>query len=510
MDDDLLIFTEDDLPSTDTNNCWNLLIIDDEPEVHSVTRLALDGIDFLGKKLNMVSANSAAQAKEILSGPDKFAMALVDVVMETDHAGLELVRWIREELQDDNIRLVLRTGQPGEAPEREIITDYDINDYKEKTELTANKLYTLTYTCLRAYRDITDLYQNKLGLEAIIQSSNKIFAHQSLADFTQGALLQLCALLHIDAGAMYSNIDCLAAADGEMGSKVLAATGRFVNFLDQPLDKVINELGETKIKELYQAGGQYFGEDYFIGVYDSHLGRNNLLYLQGIKVTNTLDRHLVEIFGNNIGVAFNNQAMFAELVSTQREIVYRISDSIESRSTKITKHGQRMALTCQYLAKALGMSNRQVEMMYKAAPLHDIGKLFVPDDILTKPDKLTNDELAVMQNHAKDGFDLLASPDLELLNVAAIISAEHHENWDGSGYPDGKKGHDIHLYGRIAAVADVFDSLMNSLRYKSAWPLEQTLTFFKEMSGKKFDPQLVELIIEHQDDLMRIQHANQN
>ena len=130
-------------------------------------------------------------------------MAIIDVVMETDKAGLELISWIREEHNDHHIRLVLRTGQPGQAPEKEVIANYDINDYKEKTELTSTKLFILTFACIRAYRDIKALYDNKKGLERVINSSNKIFAHQSIEGFAQGVLEQLCALSHIDSGAFF-------------------------------------------------------------------------------------------------------------------------------------------------------------------------------------------------------------------------------------------------------------------------------------------------------------------
>jgi len=507
---ELLVFSDDtssnDAPdSSEPEDFWHLLVVDDEPEVHSVTRLALKGFEFLGKQLKVHSANSAAEAKEILLGGIDFAMALIDVVMETDHAGLNLVRWIRDEQKNLNIRLVLRTGQPGQAPEREVITNYDINDYKEKTELTSNKLYTLTYSCLRAYRDIIALYQNKLGLETIIQSSNKIFAHQSLTDFTQGALQQLCALLRIDTGAFYSNVDSLAASHGEAGSKILAATGRFRKFINRPLDELLSNLEDHKLKELYKIGGQHFGDDYFMGVYDSHIERQNLLYLEGINTTTEADKQLVKLFGANIGVAFDNQSMFEEVETTQREMIYRMSEAVESRSKETSNHVKRVALTCQYLARAHKLTERETNILYKAAPLHDIGKIAIPDHVLNKPGKLTPDEWEIMKTHAQIGFDILSSSELEILRAGAIVAGEHHENWDGSGYPNGKKGNDIHIFGRIAAVADVLDALINKRCYKTAWPIDKAMDFLREMSGVKFDPLLVDLVFEHQVQLLDIQ-----
>ena len=512
QDDDILVFDDDDDDLESDNreglnvDVWHMLVVDDEPEVHSVTRLALTGFTFAGKKLTIHSAYDAEEAKVMLSGSTQYAIALLDVVMESEHAGLDLARWIRESLKDKHIRLVLRTGQPGQAPEREVITDYDINDYKEKTELTANKLYTLTYSCLRSYRDIVSLYQNKLGLETIIQSSNKIFAHQSLSEFTQGALQQLCALLHIDAGALYSEVDSFAASHGESGSNVLAATGRYQQFLNKPLDAVLSVHRDHKLQALLETGGQHFGDDYFIGVYESHLERKNVLFLEGIDVSTELDKQLVELFGTNIGVAFDNQSMYEEVEVTQREMVYRMSEAVESRSKETSNHVKRMAMICRYLATHIDMSSREVEILYKAAPLHDIGKIAIPDHILNKPGAFIAEEWKIMQTHAQIGADILASSELEVLRAGAIIAGEHHENWDGSGYPNGKSGTDIHIYGRIAAVADVFDALTNKRCYKGAWSIEKTLAFFDEMKGVKFDPHLVELVFQHQDELVVIQN----
>jgi len=506
--DDLLVFGDEDeeVPSKQAiEDYWHVLVVDDEIEVHSVTKLALKNTEILGKKLKIYSADSAKQAKEVLQSNVSFAMAIIDVVMETDTAGLDLISWIREVHNDHHIRLVLRTGQPGQAPEKEVITNYDINDYKEKTELTSTKLFTLTFACLRAYRDIKALYDNKKGLERVINSSNKIFEHQSINAFTQGVLEQLCALSHIDSGAFFSKVNFIAASHGENNSKIIAATGRFSSFLNHPLTDVIGELEDGTFAETYNQVGQHFGDNYFVGVYKSHLDGNNLFIMEGIEDISSLDRKLIEVFGTNIGVAFDNQAMFEEVELTQREMIYRMSEAVESRSKETSNHVKRVALTCQYLARAIGMNEQEVEVLYKAAPLHDIGKIAIPDHILNKPGKLTGDEWQKMKTHAQIGYDILASSELKVLRAGAIVAAEHHENWDGSGYPRGKKGEDIHIYGRIAAIADVFDALVNKRCYKPAWSIVETMDFVREMTAVKFDPKLVELLFKHQNDLMAIQ-----
>jgi signal transduction histidine kinase len=143
------------LPTTRSSSSWKILVVDDEPEVHAVTKLTLGDLKFEEKPVQLLSAMSGKEAQEILKQEPNIAVALIDVVMETEDAGLRLVNYIRTELNDQRIRLIIRTGQPGVAPERYVIDHYDIDDYKDKTELTAERLYTTLRTTLKAYRDLT-------------------------------------------------------------------------------------------------------------------------------------------------------------------------------------------------------------------------------------------------------------------------------------------------------------------------------------------------------------------
>lgn len=136
---------------------WIMLVVDDEPDIHAVTRMALDDVTFRGRPLEIIGAHSATEALEVLAARDDIAVMLLDVVMETDRAGLDLAREVRETLMNDRLRIVLRTGQPGQAPEREVILAFDINDYKAKTDLTADRLYTTVIAALRGYADIVAL-----------------------------------------------------------------------------------------------------------------------------------------------------------------------------------------------------------------------------------------------------------------------------------------------------------------------------------------------------------------
>lgn len=178
MSDDLLFVDdfEDDVPSQ--KDSWKVLIVDDEPEIHSVTKLALGDFDFMNKNIEFLSAHSGEEAKHLLLEHSNIALVLLDVVMETEDAGLQVANFIRQESNNPFSRIILRTGQPGRAPERQVVLDYDINDYRSKTELTAQKLFTSVISSLRSYRDIIELEQSRRALEEIVTSFTHRVAEQ--------------------------------------------------------------------------------------------------------------------------------------------------------------------------------------------------------------------------------------------------------------------------------------------------------------------------------------------
>ena len=210
-----------------TKNNWKILIVDDESSVHDVTKLALSGFEYESKGLEYLHAYSAKEAIEIMKDHDDIALALVDVVMEEEHAGLKLVDYIRNNMNNKMIRIVLRTGQPGQAPEREVLRKYDINDYKEKTEITAQKLYSTVFTSIRSFRDIYALDANRRGLERVIRSTTEITKANNLTMFINGVLEQLVAVLYLDLDSVFLTHGTMAVEGSNGQSVVLAGTGKY-------------------------------------------------------------------------------------------------------------------------------------------------------------------------------------------------------------------------------------------------------------------------------------------
>ncbi|MGM0518464.1 MAG: PAS domain-containing protein [Campylobacterota bacterium] len=193
-----------------------------------------------------------------------------------------------------------------------------------------------------------------------------------------------------------------------------------------------------------------------------------------------------------------------EIEATQKEIVYKMGEIGESRSKETGNHVKRVAEYSRLLALLYGLSYKEAETLFTASPMHDIGKVAIADSILNKPGKLTKEEFEVMKSHANIGYKVLEGSSREVLKAAAIVAYEHHEKWDGSGYPRGLKGEQIHIYGRITAIADVLDALGHDRVYKKAWDLDRILELFKEQRAKHFDPILIDIFFKNLDKFLEI------
>ncbi len=204
------------------------------------------------------------------------------------------------------------------------------------------------------------------------------------------------------------------------------------------------------------------------------------------------DLELLSLAASYAGKSLESVMLHQEIVDTQREIISTMGEVGEIRSKETGNHVKRVAEYSYVLALGLGLSVSQAELLRTASPMHDIGKVAIPDAVLNKPGKLTEEEYDIIKSHTKIGHQLLRGSKRELLRTSAIVAEQHHEKWDGSGYPAGRKGEDIHIFGRITAVADVFDALSAERVYKAAWPLEKIENLFREERGRHFDPDVVD------------------
>ncbi len=501
--DEPLIEIEPNLPFT-SGKKWRLLIVDDEEQVHKVTSLVLGNCHFDHAPVELVHAYSMVEAQKILHDQAPFALALVDVVMETDDAGLRLVQYIREELNDNDIRLVLRTGQPGQAPEETVIAKYDINDYKNKTELTSTKLKTLLYSTLRSYRDIRAIAANRQGLYNLIEATSKIVDAHKLPIFASAVLAEIGTLLNLDEDAVctHTPVDAIAAQATHQQYAILAATGKIKEQLDQ------NQKLPSQIVEYFDKaknGHQSLCEDsVYIGYYNTPLVGENLLYVKPNATLDKMGSHLLDIYTRCVAITHHNLSQKSKIQGSRAELVYVLSETIEKRSPSDSKHVRRVSKMAYLLAKRAGLNDNTCERIKLAAPLHDIGTIGISDELLTKEGRYSPDDHKAMGAHTDIGATILGVSQRPILRMASTIAAQHHEHWDGNGYPKQLKGSQINLAARIVAIVDVIDALGRHKSYRPAFNQQEIAEFIQQRLGTQFDPELAKIALELLDEFHEI------
>lgn len=304
---------------------WRVLIVDDDEEVHTVTRLVLAKTVFKQRAVELLSAYSAAEAQQMLQTASDIAVILLDVVMETDDAGLLLVHTIRHDLDNKAVRIILRTGQPGQAPEEQVIIDYDINDYKAKSELTSQKLFTTVIAALRSYETIISLERNRLGLEKIIASSDSLFQINSICEFASGILTCVSSFLDCKPEAIlciegYSNAEVpLDTAHLCAGMEVVAAAGRYDDCFTclHPLDEEVcphKNMAAHVQKALLERKNQ-FDDNYTVLYLETGEHKAIIALVHTDHVVDEHDQRLLAVFASKISIALANVIHYQKMIS---------------------------------------------------------------------------------------------------------------------------------------------------------------------------------------------------
>ncbi|WPC72378.1 HD domain-containing phosphohydrolase [Vibrio porteresiae] len=482
---------------------WKVALIDDEDDVISVSEMVLKRVLVDSRPLLFLKARSAEEAKQLFKDHSDIALALVDVVMESDHAGLDLVKWIRESHKNTSTRLVLRTGQPGEAPEEDVIRDYDINDYKNKTELNSTRLKTTIYAAIRAYRDIREVEQGSKGLEDVVSATTRVLQASNSEAFCRQALREVKELIGQQTVSFYLHYQLLNAL-GNREQILLSFDGVQYQIDTELKDDIfpaaIRKTADQALMQKQNISDKGFFCN-FTQLSDSSESATTITFTAPIS---RLTERLLNVMLTKISIIFENLTRREDIERTQQELMYVLGDAIEMRSKETGAHVRRVSLICEFLAQRLGLEEHIVQLIKHATPMHDIGKIAIPETILHKPGKLDPDEWEIMKTHAQVGYDLLCHSKRALPQVGASIALYHHEKWDGSGYPSGLKEEEIPIEGRLMAIADVIDALAARRSYKEPWPADRILSLLKEERGRHFDPEICDLAITHFDNIMAL------
>ena len=489
---------------------YKILVADDDESVHTITNMILKSFVFEDRSLQIINTYSAEETMDVLKSTHDIAVLLLDVVMEEKDSGLKVVDYLRKELDNKTTRIVLRTGQPGQAPEEKVIIDYDINDYKLKTELTKQKLFTTMYSCLRSYRDIVAIEKNRQNLEKMIRASDDMLKQDSFEGFLNSVFEQLFIVFSEEADGLLLRENKNSSQNGiifieqESTFKIIAGTGVYSQYNNHELSTI------ESLKELNQKLQCINNEESNVIILDNGFvffskgrdGIRNYVYIETGR--HEYNFELIQLFLRNYSLALDNYALSRMMLDTQHNIIMTLSEVIEKMSYETSYHIQRVSSLMFLMAQKCGFSKIECENLRLASKMHDVGKISIPDHILKKPDKLTAEEFNIIKNHTIVGYDILKKTDHATFRLAADIALYHHEKFSGEGYPHGLAGNDIPFAARIMAIIDVFDALISRRCYKEPYTMEDTINIIQGEKGRHFDPDLVDLFIDSLDEVKKI------
>lgn len=509
MDNDSLFdfFEEEEELDNTEESTFKIMIVDDDEQVHIITQLMLKSFDYDNHKLEFVSAYSGKEAKELLKDHPDVAVVFLDVVMESSTAGLDVVKYLREELKYEMTRIILRTGQPGEAPEAQIIRDYDINDYRLKTDMTIERLFTSLYVALRSYNYILRIENNRVGLEKIINASSNLFKHNSMEDFFKTILEQLSTFYENPTALVYikekkHQSHGFITMDQKDATEIVAGTGKFEQYVGQTLSRI------DRLKDVHNwiMSHQSLLQQVQVinnGILIKKSGANtvnNYIYIEGEDFKFDLD--LINVFMANYSIALDNYILNDMVRNGQSEIIITFTDTLEKQFLNKERHIERISDAMYRFALLNNFSYSESELIKIASMMHDVGKIGIADEILKKPDSLNDEEFKLVKMHTIIGHDILEKSELRLMKVASEMALYHHERYDGTGYPEGLFGKNIPINARMMAIVDVFDTMTHNRVYKGAESISSAIEYLKNNKGKHFDPGLVDIFISNLDQII--------
>jgi len=503
---DNMFVDEVDAVATVEKAPWKVLIADDEADVHVATKLVLKWFSFEGRSIEFLDAYSGEETCTVLKQNPDTAMVFLDVVMETEDAGLNTVRRIREELNNQMVRIVLRTGQPGSAPEEDVIVNYHINDYKAKSEMTTKKLFTCVVAALRSFRDLQTIESSRRGLSKILDAASSMdFRSRSL--FSSGLLMQLASLLDI------GDNDLILVRRGEAGApdSIMAACGAFEAFTGEPVRDVLNADAAAHVSQVFATRTAHIDEQHSIYLVALPNMDDVAVYVGDSRKISEAEYALMSVYCEKTVLAFENyefveQSRFDQNVEIA--LLAKLTANASYLSTPYVINRGRLsheiALGMKAAESPEAMEHRLPDMIERAAMLADIGNQRIPSALLEKPGPLTDDEMAQVKKHTELGAALLDETLSQItggrvIGLARQIALSHHEAFDGSGYPRATAGTSIPLAGRIVAVADSYLAMTSARPWRAALPHTEAVATIKQESGRKFDPRVVEAFLQVSD-----------
>ncbi len=516
----------------------HILIIDDEPMIRQIFSMFMAQCGYV--------THEAADGRE---GIDCFlendiALVLTDLDMPI-MSGLEVLAYIHEHSPDTPVVIISGAGELDDAVQslklgawdyltkpisNMVILENTINRCLEKVRLLKENRMYQKHLEEEVAKKTAELRQKNIALEGevrerkekedqvhrindnleeIVDVSGQLFRFTTVNELAKGVLKAMQRLLRREFGgvlpepiANYGDAFIVLRNKGE--SKIVCGSGKFEEYEQVPPASVLSESLCSCLENVFATTTSVYGQSDYFGYIRTPNGIECIIYLDSCRVDAGPERRLVTIYMNNIASAIDSLMLQEEIIDTQKEVVITLGEVIETRSQETANHVRRVAEFSYLLAVRYGMSEQEAMLLRFASPMHDAGKIGIPDAVLNKPGKLTSEEIEIMHGHTTLGFTLLKKSQRQILQMAAVVAHQHHERWDSKGYPQGLGKYNIHKYGRIVALADVFDALCSARCYKAAWPISEVIALIGEESGNHFDPDLVDILVNNLPEFLKI------
>jgi response regulator RpfG family c-di-GMP phosphodiesterase len=487
------------------SNAWKVLLVDDSREIHELLSATLAGQKFAGFPYEIEHAFSAEEAKSVLSASKDTAVAIVDAHMGTADAGYKLASWIRDVERNRHIRLLLYSGTIDGDHKQRWFEQGTFNFCLPKHEAGIELIRLSVTSALVSFRELINFDRERSDQQKLFEATARLIGVRRAEEIVPevSSFLEGSRIRHDGTGCRLSGgllvrqsgeVFSIAKTFGTLSKMPGAAEGE--SQLPSDFLELVERSAATE--QVVRSGP--------LLCWSTRLpsGAYNHIFLESCSVFTERQVRNFGYYFSSLAVLLKNTEIDDSITATQRDIIFTLGEILESRSKEAGNHVHRVAAVSRFLAGKLGLEEEEASQLWIASPMHDIGKVAIPDAILNKPGRLTADEISVMRQHTVVGHQLLSSSAARLLPLAASIARSHHEHWDGSGYPDGLRGTEIPVVARITCVADVFDALCHARAYKKAWSYDETFRYIEENSGTKFDPQIAAALISGRNDVIAI------
>lgn len=485
---------------------WKVIVSSNDKTMHLTVQDTLVKTQFQNRNFRILSAFSVLETVKVLNENYDAGAIVLDCSLDRKNWAIEIIKYIRLTQKNKIIRIITKVDDNDEFINENMIVDYEIDNFINSSNYNGRRLFVNVVAALRAYRGMSLLEANRKSLEKVVSASNQLSKNFSVTEFIKNILHQIISIVCAEGEITQDSLSSFISEKIDGDYYLSYGDGIYAKHVNLRMKPALPKNIKKEFLESFETDNIFINDNNFFTRFNSIFGTESIIHIRTRKKMSMWNSDLLKVFSTNIKVAFENLSLTREIEDTQKEVIFTLGGIAEARSKETGNHVKRVAEYTRILSEGYGLSVGESDLIKQASPMHDIGKIAIPDNILNKPGKLSIEEYQIMKTHSTIGYEMLKKSQRPIMKAASIIANQHHEKYDGSGYPSGLKGDEIHIYGRITAIADVFDALASRRVYKEAWDYNSILNFFRTERNKHFDAKLVDILLENFDKFVKIKN----